>query len=229
LQAFSKELDQINHVAVTPGGKQIVKIHTTDSSSSYSLDLDTDVKSITSKEDPDVDSKAAIIQKNIYKLEEALANLGVNIKEEIEVLGDMDWDEIKERHKIMIIDEEEETDESLLEDDEINKTMTISTVEDSEWGKRGRVSNKDMLEVEILDYYPNPSKGRFRLKFQVAENAPLFVKVYNIDDQEVFMRYFPRFTGVYSELIDMRGQDTGTYLLEISHGKKRLVRKMMIE
>lgn len=233
LQNFSEDLDQVTQVVVSPGGTQSIKIHKTDSSSSYAFDFDTEVKKVVKKmkvyDDTDNDSMAIKLQKQIYKLEEALANLGMDIQEEIEIMEDMDWDEIKERHKIMIIDEEKETEELLLGDDEIEKTMTISIVDGSEFGKKGKVSNNELLDLEVLDYYPNPSQGRFRLKFKVQEEGPLNVKVYNLDGQEVFVRYFPRYSGTYSELIDLRGQDPGIYLLEINHDKKRLIRKMLIE
>ncbi len=233
LQSFSEDMDQVTRVAVAPGGTQTIKIQKTDSSSSYAFDFDTEVKKVVKKmksyDDMDDDSLSVKLQKQIYKLEEALANLGLDIKEEIEILGDMDWDEIRERHKIMIIDEEEEIDELITENEESSKQITISSIDDNELGKRGKVGKNELLELEVLDYYPNPSPGRFRLKFQLKEEGPLNVKVYNIEGQEVFVRYFPRYSGVFSELIDLRGQDAGMYLLEISHDKKRLVRKMVIQ
>jgi len=233
LLAFSEDLDQVTHVMVAPGGTQTFKIHKTDSSSSYAFDFDTEVKKVVKKmkgyDSEDNDSLAVKLQKQIYKLEEALANLGMDIKEEIEILEDMDWDE-KDRHKIMIIDKEVEEDEMMTENDGTAKTMTISAVDGSELGKKAKVNSKELLDLETLDYYPNPSQGRFRLKFEVSdEEGPLNIKVYNMEDQEVFVRYFPRYSGTYSELIDLRGQDPGTYLLEINHGKKRLVRKMVVQ
>ncbi len=233
LQSFSEDMDQVTRVAVAPGGTQNIKIQKTDSSSSYAFDFDTEVKKVVKKmksyDEMDDDSLSVKLQKQIYKLEEALANLGLDIKEEIEILGDMDWDEIRERHKIMIIDEEEEIDELITENEESSKQITISSIDDNELGKRGKVGKNELLELEVLDYYPNPSPGRFRLKFQLKEEGPLNVKVYNLEGQEVFVRYFPRYSGVFSELIDLRGQDAGMYLLEISHHKKRLVRKMVIQ
>ncbi len=232
LQSFSEDLDQISHVKVSPGGTQTIKIQKSDSTRSYSFDFDTDVKKSVRKkmsyEDMDDDSLAIKLQKKIYKLEEALANMGMDIKEEVEILQDMDWDEIRERHKIVIIDEDEETEEFVIEDDE-KKLITISTTDGNEFGKRGKISNNELLEPEIIDYYPNPSPGKFRLKFRVEDEAPLYIRVYNSDDQEVFLRYFPRHSGTFSEQIDLRGQEPGTYMLEISHDKKRLVRKMVIQ
>lgn len=233
LQSFSEDLDQVTRVSVNPGGMQTIKIHKTDSSSSYAIDFDTEVRKVVKKmkgyDSEDNDSLAIKLQKQIYKLEEALADLGMDIKEEIEIMEDMDWDEIKDRHKIMIIEKEKETDQFLIEDDESEKTMTISDLDSNEFGKKGKVGNNELLDLEIFEYYPNPSKGRFRLKFQVDEEAPLNVKVYNMEGQEIFVRYFPRYSGEFSELIDLRGQDLGTYMLEISHGKKRLVRKMVVQ
>ncbi|XOV92394.1 MAG: T9SS type A sorting domain-containing protein [Bacteroidota bacterium] len=232
LQTFTNDANgkQIRYAVVGPGNKTM-KINQTDSSMEYVFDFDTQVSKVVKKmkglDDMDDDSLSIVLNDKIRKLEDALAHLGMNVKEEIEIMEDMDWDEIKERHKIMIIDKDEHNKSITKEDNK--KSITISSLDGNEFGKRGKVSHNELLNLEVLDYYPNPSPGQFRLKFQVSEPGPLNIKIFNKDQQEVYVRYFPRYSGVFSELIDLRGQDEGTYLLEISQDKKRLVRKMVIK
>ena len=108
------------------------------------------------------------------------------------------------------------------------KRIKISDVED-EFGKNGKVSANNKLELDDLAFSPNPSSnGRFKVRFDLPQEGELQIKVSNLEGKEVFSRYFERFGGTYSELIDLSGQKDGIYLLEISQGKKRLTKKVMI-
>lgn len=112
---------------------------------------------------------------------------------------------------------------------EIHKHVVIEDIEGDELGKRGFVSKKDQLNLENLDFYPNPSKGRLKLKFTLPEEGPLDIKVFDLDGKEVYSRSFAFFGGTYNEYLDLTGQNEGMYLLEISSGKKRLTKKIIIE
>jgi len=109
------------------------------------------------------------------------------------------------------------------------KRVKITDVED-EFGKKGMVDEDNKLELEDLAFYPNPSSnGRFKVRFSVPREGELSIKVSNLEGKEVFSRYFERFGGVYAEMIDLSGQSEGIYLLEISQGRKRLTKKIVID
>ncbi|MEP1035687.1 T9SS type A sorting domain-containing protein [Ekhidna sp.] len=108
------------------------------------------------------------------------------------------------------------------------KRIKITDV-DNEFGKKGKVAESNVLELEELAFFPNPSpNGRFKVRFKVPEEGELNIKVSNLEGKEVFSRYFERFGGTYSEMIDLSGQKEGIYLLEIAQGKKRLTKKIVI-
>ena len=108
------------------------------------------------------------------------------------------------------------------------KRIKIGEVKD-EFGKKGKVAESNKLELDELSFYPNPSSnGRFKVRFELPEEGELNIKVSNLEGKEVFKRYFERFGGTYSETIDLSDQKDGIYLLEISSGKKRLTRKIVI-
>ncbi len=110
-----------------------------------------------------------------------------------------------------------------------SKEISISPVEGDEFGKKGTVGKKEKLELELLEFLPNPStNGKMKIRFEVPEEGELSIKVYNIKQKEVFNRYFERFGGLYSESIDLSGQSEGVYLLEITHNDKRLTRKVIV-
>ncbi|MEP4532192.1 MAG: T9SS type A sorting domain-containing protein [Cyclobacteriaceae bacterium] len=109
------------------------------------------------------------------------------------------------------------------------KKLKITEIDGDEFGKKGKVKDSESLELESLDYYPNPSTGSFKLRFKVPQQGELSVKVYNLDGKEVFSRYFNQFGGTYSESLDLTDQSAGVYLLEVQLDKKRLTRKIVIE
>ena len=108
------------------------------------------------------------------------------------------------------------------------KKIKVTDVED-EFGKRGQVDESNLLELEDLSFYPNPATdGQLRVRFTVPDENDLSIKVSNLEGEEVFTRYFDRFSGTYSENIDLSGQEEGIYLLEISQGKRRIMKKLVI-
>lgn len=109
------------------------------------------------------------------------------------------------------------------------KSIKVSDVGD-EFGKKGKVNESNLLELDDLTFYPNPSKnGRIKVRFTTPEESELTIKVTNLEGKEVFNRYFDSFSGLYSETIDLSGQSEGIYLLEISQGKKRLTKKLVVD
>ena len=99
-----------------------------------------------------------------------------------------------------------------------------------EFGKKGKVNESDLLELEDLTFYPNPSKnGKIKVRFSTPSENNLSIKVSNLEGKEVFSRYFESFSGRYAETIDLSGQKEGIYLLEISQGKKRLTKKLVVD
>lgn len=108
------------------------------------------------------------------------------------------------------------------------KQVRILDVAD-EFGKKGKVAESNVLELDDLAFFPNPSpNGRFKVRFKLPEEGELSIKVSNLEGKEVFSRYFERFGGTYSEMIDLSGQKEGIYLLEIGQGKKRVTKKIVI-
>lgn len=111
----------------------------------------------------------------------------------------------------------------------IDKKVSVEEVEGDEFGKKGKVDSSRELKLDGLNFFPNPSDGRFRLRFKLLEEGPLSIKVYSMDGKEVYSRSFERFGGIYSESIDLRGNEEGLYLMEIAQGKDRLTKKIVIK
>lgn len=149
-------------------------------------------------------------------------------------LDGMDIEEYKKRMKElgiemdMLFDRLNDSDGSRHVQVFAFKRVKITDVDD-EFGKKGKVDESNVLELDDLAFYPNPSpNGRFKVRFKLPEEGELSIKVSNLEGKEVFSRYFERFGGTYSEMIDLSGQKEGIYLLEIGQGKKRVTKKIII-
>lgn len=150
-------------------------------------------------------------------------------------LDNMDLEEYREQMKEMGIEMEgliDRLSSSVEERSSVSvliwKKVKVMDVGE-EFGKKGKVSKDSMLELDDLSFYPNPSSnGRFRVRFTAPMEDELSIKVSNLDGKEVFSRYFERFSGSFSESIDLSGQKEGIYLMEIVQGKKRLTKKIVI-
>lgn len=153
-----------------------------------------------------------MIHEQMKKIKEELENINEEeLKEEMKKLEDL----LKEQHtKSFHI--------------RIDKRVRVEDVDGDEFGKKGRVSDSNLLELDGLNFFPNPSDGRFRLRFKVPSEGPLDIKVFSLDGKEVYSRSFERFGGIYSEAVDLSDEEKGIYLMEISQGKKRLTKKIAI-
>ena len=112
----------------------------------------------------------------------------------------------------------------------IRKKVLIKDLEESdkELQKIGNRKAKS-LELDDFSYYPNPSNGRFNIRFNVQNETPLQVKIYNLSGREIYGESYDSFSGSFKSEIDVSRHDNGIYLLEISMGNKVLNKKLIIE
>ncbi len=107
----------------------------------------------------------------------------------------------------------------------IRKKVTIKDIsEDDELASKGK-----KLELEDLSYYPNPNDGRFTLRFKVKEAGPIKVSIVDMAGKEVFGDSYGNFAGVFKTDIDLSDYEKGIYLMEISRGKAKTTKKIILE
>lgn len=117
--------------------------------------------------------------------------------------------------------------------EEININITIQPITDldidmvNENAQIG-LSNKDDLQFDFVNFFPNPNNGEFNLRFQLQENAPYNVFIYNQIGKTVF-EDSRSIDGEYSNTINLNGLADGPYFLLISQGEKTYSRKIIKE
>jgi hypothetical protein len=104
--------------------------------------------------------------------------------------------------------------------------ISISDAGD-DFGKRGVVEAKDKLELDDINFMV--MNKRLNLRFKVKSEGEMSVKISNEAGKEIYNRYFEKFGGTFNDNIDFSQYSSGKYLLEITQGKKRLTKKLVID
>ena len=87
----------------------------------------------------------------------------------------------------------------------------------------------EVIAKEInLTVSPNPNNGKFQLRFEVKNRAPLNIDILTASGQKVFTESTPNFNGVYSKEINIGKPSSAYYLLKIEHNKKTYTQKVII-
>lgn len=87
----------------------------------------------------------------------------------------------------------------------------------------------EVVAKEInLTVSPNPNNGKFQLRFEVKNRAPLNIDILTASGQKVFTESTPNFNGIYSKEINIGKPSSAYYLLKIEHNKKTYTQKVII-
>jgi hypothetical protein len=84
------------------------------------------------------------------------------------------------------------------------------------------------LDLQEVDYYPNPSEGQFTLRF-TGKKVPTEVKIIDMMGQEVYRENINDFGGSYNKQIDLSEKDAGVYILQVVQNDKSWSKKVVVE
>ncbi len=83
------------------------------------------------------------------------------------------------------------------------------------------------------DYYElelNPESNLLRIHYALQETGNVSLYIYNsIGKAEIEQNFNDQKPGDYSRLVDLRGLASGTYLLQLSSGDEKVIRRIVIE
>lgn len=120
--------------------------------------------------------------------------------------------------KIIIIKAEVKIDD--LDESDLKKLENSDVV---------NTAGKNTLEIEKLDFYPNPNNGKFNLIFTLQEKGKTKVTVFDSNGKAVYKEVLPDFNGTYNKEIDISGKGKGQYFLNIEQGNKVINKKLIIQ
>jgi hypothetical protein len=85
------------------------------------------------------------------------------------------------------------------------------------------------LNVEKMNFYPNPSNGKFSLSFNLPGKGDTEVNIMNMEGRSVYSEKLPGFSGNYEKEIDISKNAKGVYFVRVEQGKHAQVKKIVLE
>lgn len=96
-------------------------------------------------------------------------------------------------------------------------------------GQNSGKSNPNVLSVNALSFFPNPNQGKFTLEFDAPETGELNIRMVDVSGKIVYSEIITKFSGKYSQEIDIADVGKGLYFLQISQSGKSLTKKVVVE
>jgi subtilisin-like proprotein convertase family protein len=85
----------------------------------------------------------------------------------------------------------------------------------------------ETFSFEDFALYPNPNNGTFAIQFNSNSSSNVKVEVFDIEGRMIFDKEYEN-SDVFSENIELRGVQSGLYLVRITDGSKKMVRKINV-
>ncbi len=106
------------------------------------------------------------------------------------------------------------------------ETTDVDKIENSSLKK---AAAENTLTVESLQFYPNPSDGRFDISFNLPSKGKTVVRVVDMAGKEVFQDKLGNFSGTYEKQIDISNNTKGVYFLQVEQGDKVMMKKIVVQ
>ena len=89
-----------------------------------------------------------------------------------------------------------------------------------------QVSPHNRSLKDVIDFYPNPSKGSFKLNIKEDGIDEFNLTIYDLNGSKVFEKSFK---GLFAGItFDLKLKKPGLYIIKINTGTDQMVEKMLI-
>ena len=90
-----------------------------------------------------------------------------------------------------------------------------------------KISPDNTLELEEVNFYPNPNDGIFNLEFEALEEGDMTLNIYDQNGKTVYKEMLAEFEGDYRNRIDISNRSNGAYYLQIIQNGKTFNKKIL--
>ncbi len=111
------------------------------------------------------------------------------------------------------------------------KRIDVTDANESDMKRMGKNAGESdgKLAIEKMNFYPNPSNGKFNLSFTLPEKGDTEITILNIDGKVVYKESLPNFSNTYDKEIDISKNAKGVYFVKVEQGKHAQVKKIVLE
>lgn len=128
--------------------------------------------------------------------------------------GKEEIDNVKEEISVTIINKIDLRDASPADLEKLGRPSSIS-------------DNK--LNMDKMEFYPNPSNGKFNLRFNLKNKGNTSVNVMNTEGKTIYTETLSNFSGTYDKEIDISKNPKGTYFIKVEQGAHAQLKKIVLE
>jgi hypothetical protein len=175
----------------------------------------------TRSSDGDASSEARVIKRD--------ANIDAEVEKALKEAG---MDANTKGKKVVIVHSDTRSGEGKNEPKTISKIVIVKTgVNDAsawECKKAGIPVSKEKLMIEDMTCTPNPSNGKFDLKFS-GTKSPVDITVKDINGKIVYTESVKHFNGSYEKEISLDKETKGIYFVTITQGARSTTKKLVVE
>ena len=86
----------------------------------------------------------------------------------------------------------------------------------------------DTFEFDNFSLYPNPNDSNFTIQFDSKSNNKIGILVHDISGRKIFDKNFTN-TGLFNQELHLDSAQAGVYLVTISDGDKKMVKRIVIQ
>lgn len=138
------------------------------------------------------------------------------------------------KRKVVVIERSKPMDEETVaaiadETAAPEENKTSAPVAEIKNERNAAENNSSQLQAEDLNFFPNPSDGKFSLSFRLNTTGTTSIRLIDAVGKEIFNETIENFTGEYNRQFDISGKAKGTYLLMISQGNKWMHKKLVVK
>lgn len=170
--------------------------------------------------DGESSSSVKVLDSLDEEIEKALKEAGVDSKD-------------KSGKKVIIVNSDAKAGEGNDGTRTISKIVIVKTglndANSEECRKAGIPTSKEKLLIEDMSCTPNPSNGKFTLKFSGGNKAPAEITVKDSNGKTVYSENVKNFNGSYEKEINLDKENKGIYFVTISQGAKSTTKKVVVE
>jgi len=119
---------------------------------------------------------------------------------------------------------------TLPDEVDMSAEQLVEAIEDTNRANQLRqFMESPSLEMDEFEVFPNPSQGRFTVRFAMAEEEDTDVRIFTTSGQEIYRERLRNFSGDYERRIDLREVMTeGVYFLQITRNGTGMVERLLI-
>jgi hypothetical protein len=92
--------------------------------------------------------------------------------------------------------------------------------------RKNKLNDSNTLQVEVS---PNPANEFFNLSFQLDQKNKTSITITDMNGKQLLKESIDKAEGSYTRQFDMKGYESGTYIINIKQGKKTVAKRILIE